>query len=274
MSIGAKVGEFSIYRQNPATGRQRKEAGEIFDLLRRLAKTVPFDDVAFCVPDPPDFVFKIEGRDIGAELTDIDPASFPSGGHRTRRDFNKWEADVPNDGQPHVFTEWANYTLGESLGAFRDGLEKKRLGAQGWQTRFRERWLLMRIGDGGPFAELLGGEQEITPGMEEEVANRFAKATHALYTICQRAQPFDRVLVFYTTGIKNVWCNLLTFSAGSENRYNLPVPCEEILKRGAVASDDFLTWKWRRESIRTITPIPLNKLHEYFKAQKRTDDIC
>ena len=128
----------------------------------------------------------------------------------------------------------------------------------------------MRVADGSPFGELLGGKHEATPGMEEQVANYFAKAIYELNTICKRAQPFGRVLIFHSIGSEYGGCNLLTFSTDAENRYALPEPSAEKLKRGASASADFLTWKHGGETIKRMTNIPLGKLHEHFQAKSHT----
>jgi hypothetical protein len=268
MSAEPNLSQFSIYRVTPPDEKHRQESLAIYHLLWRLDKTTPFDDVAFGT-DPPDFIFKIRGQDIGAELTDIDPTIFAKGGHRARGQFKNWEADIPDDGSENVFP-WGKHTLGETLAAFEHRVKTKQQDAATWKIQCSEKWLLMRVADGSSFGELLGGEHEATPGMEEEVANYFAKAIYELNAICKRAQLFDRVLIFHSIGSEYGGCNLLTFATGAENRHNLPEPSAEILKRGASASADFMVWKHGSETVKRITNIPLGKLHEHFRPKSQT----
>ena len=116
----------------------------------------------------------------------------------------------------------------------------------------------MRIADGSPFGELVAGqqdmEQETEPGMETKSTDYLAKATHGVYTICQKIQPFDYVLLFRGTNLATSICSLLTFPANPANPHQLPVPSDEILKRGESASDSFLDWRTRRTTVITVRP--------------------
>jgi len=76
--------------------------------------------------------------------------------------------------------------------------------------------------------------------MENEVADYFAKVTHAIYSICQEACPFDHVILFRKS---EPYAELLMFSSGHSNPYKLPVPGDEILSRGAKVSDSLLDQK-------------------------------
>jgi hypothetical protein len=273
MSKEPNLSRFSIHRQTPISEKQRQESSDIFHLLWRLDRTIPFDDVVFG-GDPPDFVFKIQGRDIGAELTDIDPKIFASGGNRARGEFKKWEDKVREEksGQEETFP-WGKFTLGETLEAFEHRLKAKQQDAATWKSPCSEKWLLMRVAQGTALGGVLGGgRSEVTPGMEEQSANYFAKAMHDLNAICKKAAPIDRVLMFHSVGIERGGVNLMTFSTGAENRFNLPEPSQDVLKRGASASSEYLSWTHGSETIRRVTNIPLGKLHEHFPAKSPTKD--
>jgi hypothetical protein len=268
MSAEPNLSRFAIYRGTPPGEKHRQESLAIYHLLCRLDKTTPFDNVVFGT-DPPDFIFKIRGQDIGAELTDIDPTIFAKGGNRARGQFKKWEADIPNDGFENIFS-WAKRTLGETMAAFEHRVKTKQQDAAAWKIQCPEKWLLMRVADGSSFSELLGGEHEATPGMEEEVANYFAKAIYELNAICKRAQPFDRVLIFIplAANMEAVTCSLFPPAQRITTTYRSHR--RKHWKRGASASADFLTWKHGGETVKRVTNIPLGKLHEHFGAKPHT----
>lgn len=263
MSADPNLSRLSIYKRTPPSEKCRQESADVFHLLWRLDKTTPFDDVIFGA-DPPDFIFKIQGRDIGAELTDIDPIIFEKGGNRARGEFKKWEDKVREEktGLEETFP-WGRFTLGESLAAFEQRLKTKQQDAATWKSQCSEKWLLMRVARGTALGGVLGaGRSEVTQGMEEESANYFAKATYELNAICKQARPFDRVLIFHSIGSDYSSCSLLTFSTGAENPYNLPEPSAEKLTRGASASVDLLKWTHGSETIRRVKNIPLGNLRK------------
>jgi hypothetical protein len=258
MNARPDISRFSIYCQPSTEGKRRKEAGDILHLLWRLDEFIKLSDVLFGL-DPPDFVFQYREKQIGAELTDLDPNIFVEGGHLTRGNFNKWQTGIEADAAPHEFGEWGKYSLRESLDAFRIRLNIKRQGAKHWFKNFSERWLLMHVSDGSPFAEILCGERQTALGMEAEAANYFGKATHAIDTICRDIQPFDLVLLFQKTDLATTCCNLLTFPANAANPHKLPVSPDEILKCGAAASDRFLDWKWKGKTIITTRRVKFGR---------------
>jgi hypothetical protein len=134
MSADPNLSRLSIYKGTPPHEKARQESADIFHLLWRLDKTIPFDDVVFG-GDPPDFIFKIEGRDIGAELTDIDPKIFATGGNRARGEFKKWEDKVREEktGLEETFP-WGRFTLGETLEAFEQRLKTKQQDTATWKS--------------------------------------------------------------------------------------------------------------------------------------------
>lgn len=270
MSADPNLSRLSIYKGTPPSEKCRQESTDIFHLLWRLDKTIPFDDVVFG-GDPPDFIFKIQGRDIGAELTDIDPKIFAGGGNRARGEFKKWEDKVREEktGLEETFP-WSSFTLGETLAAFENRLKTKQQDAATWKSQCSEKWLLMRVARGTALGGLLGGKNEVTLGMEEQVANYFAKAMHDLNAICKQAKPIDRVLIFHSVGIEHGGISLMTVSTGVENRYNLPEPSLDILGRGESASSEFLNWTQGTETTRRVKNIPLGKLHEHFRPKSQT----
>jgi hypothetical protein len=257
MNSNPNVSRFSVYRQPSPNEKCRKEAGDILHLLWRLNEFIQLDDVQFG-QNPPDFIFQHQDKQIGVELTDLDPKIFKKGGNRPRGKFNKWQTEIELDATPHEF-DWGKFSLRESLLAFKARLDGKRKPAENWFNNFTERWLLMHIADGSPFGAILGGEHQIKTGMEAEVTDSFAKATHAIYTICQEMQPFDYVLLFQKTDLATTCCNLLTFPANPANPHKLPVSPDEILRRGAVAPDSFLDWKSNRRAIITVRRVKFGR---------------
>ena len=137
----------------------------------------------------------------------------------------------------------------ESLEAFKVQLEGKIKKAQPWFANFTERWLLMHAASGSPFGKILNGEHQTPPGMENELADEFAKVTHAVYAICQEAHPFDHVILFRNSELS---AEMLMFSSGHLNPYKLPVPRDEMLSRGAKVSDSFLD---RKSTLETVIEI-------------------
>jgi len=254
MNSRVDVSRFAIYSQPASDQKRQKEAGEILHLLCRLDQLIRLDDVQFGT-DPPDFVFCCQGKQIGAELTDLNPKVFKAGGNRARGQFNKWRDEISPDSLPHEF-DFGVSTLRESLAAFQKCVSVKRQGSS-WCGNFPEKWLLVRIADGSPFGELIAGAQEkeleTEPGMEAK-ADYVAKATFGIYTICQDIQPFDYVLLFQKTDLATSICNLLAFPANPNNPHQLPAPSHEVLKRGGSATDGFLDC--RRRSMRVVTVGP------------------
>ena len=256
MNPNPDVSRFSIYHCPAHDKKRHKEACGILHLLLRLDQFIQLDDVQFG-GDPPDFIFQHQGKSIGTELTDLDPKCFETGGNRLRGQFNGWQAKIERDALPHKF-DWGGFSLREALAAFQSRLSIKRGKASHWCHRFPERWLLMRIADGSPFGDLVASQQDMKlepePGMESEFADYFAKAMHGIYTICQDIRPFDYVLLFRETDLATSICNLLTFPANPRNPHQLPVPSDEILKRGESASVSFLDWRKRSTTVITVLP--------------------
>jgi hypothetical protein len=254
MSTNQDVSRFSIYQQRAPDKKHHEEACAILHLLWRLDSFMKLDDVQVG-QDPPDFVFHYQGREIGVELTDLNPKTFGTGGHRLRGEFDKWQKQIEPDSLPHEH-EWGSFSLRESLAAFQGALNSKRKDANRWCDGFPERWLLMRIAAGSPFREIIAGEHdmkvEAEPGMEDDFADFRAKAIHSIYSICQDIRPFDYVLLFRKTNLASSVCNLVTFPANPANPHLLPGPSDETLKRGASVSDCFLDRKPQRTTIITV----------------------
>jgi len=235
MNKESEVFDFAIFRKPRSDEKLRKEAEDLFVLLRHLHAFVKFDDVRFGKPpDEPDFVLEYRDKDIGAELTGLIPKPFDKRGFVQRGQFKSWKAEFePNESRQEF--DWGTYSLSESLAAFKEQLQGKRQKAKRWETSFPERWLLMRVDGGSPFAEVVGGIRHDAPGRENEVADYIAKAVYGLHSCCQEINPFDYVILF------TVEC-FLAFSANRINQHKFPRLRDEIAKRGEQASDGFLDW--------------------------------
>jgi len=225
------ISQFSIYRNSSPDQKRQTEALDLMPFLLRVGAFIKFTDVQFG-EDPPDFVFHHQDGTIGVELTDLNPKIFEKNGHLRRADFKSFNEKIGQKNSAHEAFNWGKYSLRESLDAFSVRLKDKRSKAKSWFANFPERCLLMHVASGSPFGEILGGTQEITPGLENEVADYFAKVTHAVHTICQEASPFDFVILFRESENTS---NMLTFSPSRLNPYKLPMPQDEILNRGAKA---------------------------------------
>jgi|ERR1017187_410721 hypothetical protein len=238
------VSRFSIYRNPPPAPKRQverrgAESRDLRPLLLRLDEFIKFTDVTFG-QEPPDFVFHHPGGTIGVELTDLNPKVFEKGGHQRRAKYKSFEAGVAQTSPAHATFDWGTGSMRESLEAFKAQLERKIKKAQPWFANFNERWLLMHAASGSPFGKILNGEHETPPGMENELAGYLAKVTHAIYSICQEARPFDHVILFRKS---EHYAEMLMFSSGYLNPYKLPVPRDEILSRGAKVSDSVLDQK-------------------------------
>lgn len=235
------LSRFSIYRNPPKQPKREEESHELMPFLLRLEQYIKLDDVE-SGPDPPDFVFRHEGNDIGVELTDLLPKECGPGGFARRADFKPWMKEVKRNPLPRHEFDWGQFTLRQSLTAFASQLDSKSRKTKRWAHNYSERWLLMHVGPGGPFAELVANKRLDEPGHESQVADFLAKSTHALFTVCQRPHPFDYIILFSGTV-------LLAFSSTPPNPYRLPVPTPETLARGATLSDTFLDWGGKSRGI-------------------------
>jgi hypothetical protein len=245
MNATPDISRFSIYRNPLPVPKRQAESRDLMPLLLRLDELIKFADVTFG-QDPPDFVFHHQSGRIGVELTDLNPKVFEEGGHQERAGFKSFEAGVAQTSPAQAEFPWSKVSMRESLEALKAQLEAKRKKAQPWFANFNERWILMHAASGSPFGKILNGKHEITPGMENEVDDELAKMTHAVYSICQEAHPFNHIILFRKS---EHYAEMLMFSAGHLNPYKLPVPRGEILSRGAKVSDSFLDWKSTVETV-------------------------
>jgi hypothetical protein len=237
---------FSIFREEQLNPKREAERYNLMHLLLRLDEFIKFSDVTFG-QDPPDFVFHHQNGAIGVELTDLNPKVFEEGGHQERAKFKSFEAEVAQTHPAQAAFHWGKFSLRDSLEALKAQLESKRKKAQPWFAKFAERWLLFHVPSGCPLLAIFTGKHhKATPGMGNEADDYFAKVTHAVYSICQEAQPFDQIILFRES---DRFAEMVMFSSGNLNPHKLPVPRDEILRRGAQVSDSFLDWK---SSPRTI----------------------
>lgn len=235
------VARFKIYRDVCSDKKRRREAEDLQALLWHLEDFVELDEVTFGEPpDEPDFIFVIRGKQIGVELTVLNPKIFKTGGYVQKGKFKKWKAETKPTIAPQKF-HWGSYTLRESLSALRVQVDGKCDKAKR-QSGFPERWLLLHVAKGSPFSQILGGKHQTVPGKENEVADFVAKSMHGAYSVCKESRPFDYVIFFMQD-------DFLAFPTNSGNPRKLPVPSEETLKRGAEASDRFLDWQKDSSSV-------------------------
>lgn len=236
------MARFKIYREEllkqhnqKEIEKRRKEAATIQDLLWHLEFYTKLDEVDFGEPPTePDFIFTLQGKQIGVELTALDPKVFIPPGYKQQAGFKKWQKETNPTVTPEKFL-WGSYSLRESLIALKTQIDAKREKIKR-QKSFSERWLLLHLANGSSLTQIFGGKYQTVPGREKQMADFVAKATSEVYAICKEAKPFDYVLFFDQDGF-------LTFPTGSSNPYKLPVPSSEVLELGAKASDEFLDWQ-------------------------------
>jgi hypothetical protein len=250
------VARFKIYRDEEAFEKQgakeinkrKREAEVLQDFLWQLEYFTKLDDVDFGrPPSEPDFVFHLPGKQIGAELTVLDPKIFAVGGYKERGEFRKWQMATKSTPAPTKFS-WGCYSLRESLAVLNVQIDEK-CKKVARQRNFSERWLLLHVANGSPFSQILDGEYHTVPGREKEVNDFVAKSMHEVYLVCKKAKPFSHVMFFMQDG-------LLAFPTRAANLYKLPIPSEDILRRGRVASEKFLDWREENYSATKTTEAP------------------
>src|ERR1700691_6041168 len=130
---------FTVYREPSPNAKCRKEAEDLVDLLLHLDGFMDFNDVRFGQPPhEPDFILHHQGKQIGAELTDLDPKIFEKHGFLQKGKFKVWDAETQPTDTPQRFS-WGNYSLRESLAAFKAQLNGKQKKAANWFSNFPER---------------------------------------------------------------------------------------------------------------------------------------
>ncbi len=229
------VSRFSIYRKMSLDPKMRDEAMAISPFLDKLQKSVRVEDVAHEVPDPPDFIIKMQGGTIGVELTKSNPKPTEKGGYQKIGLFKKWKQDTDKNPLPRQEFDWGEFTLRESLAAFQLEVERKSQRAKSYSSRFDEIWLVFQAEGGSPHGGLADGKFTPKPGYKNSILDFAGKHLYEMCRICKSALPFNCVILFCGPAI------LALPARGSA--YKLPWPDEDLLQRGAKASDDFLDWK-------------------------------
>lgn len=231
----------SIYRHLSVETQRREEAMALMPFLLSLEQFITLEDVEYA-QDPPDFVFCHAGSRIGVELTDLVPKVFGSKAYALKAKFKPWEALTKENPELRHEFEWGEFTLRESLAAFANQFDGKIQKAKKWKETFRENWLLLHVGSGSPFGQVVATKRKDTAGRTAVMDDYIAKSTHALFSICQRPHPFQQVILFSGTVF-------LAFPAHGGNPHSFPVPSTDVLAHGAAASDSFLDWRFSPKSI-------------------------
>lgn len=230
----------SVYHKPSSDLKRAQEAEEIIPFVLGLQNYLLLDDVEFAA-DPPDFIFSISGKQIGVELTDLDPKIFVKGGYLRRGEFKLWEKEAKDNPQPYHEFSWGNFSDREALAAFNRQFDEKCEKVKKWKENFPEKWLVAHVAGGSPFGEILPAREKITPGKEDACADHKAKLIYSLFSICQKPHPFDYVILFCGQ-------NLFPFPANGKNPHKLPFAKPEVLDRGAKVSDEFLDWSGELKS--------------------------
>jgi hypothetical protein len=244
------ISRFSICREPSNDEKRRSEAVDIMLLLLRLDGLIELNDVKFG-QDPPDFIFHCNQKQIGVELTKLNPKIFESGGYSKRAKFKLFKAEIEKISSGEETFPWGTFTFRESLDALNKHLLEKQKKADPWHHLFPERWLLMHTASGSPFCEIVASRQNMqidtAPGTEEALSDYLAQITYGISQRCIGKKPFDYIILFFRE-------NFLAFPTSASNPYHLPIPSDEILQRGASVPDSFLDRKRRNETtIRTQT---------------------
>jgi hypothetical protein len=232
--------QFSIYRYLSSDPKRAEEANTLMPLLSSLAQFIKLEDVEYG-QDPPDFVFRPACNRIGVELTDLVPKVFRSGGFARKADFKPWQLSAKKTPKPRHEFEWGGSSLRESLAAFENQFDGKIQKVKKWRETFSENWLLLHVGNGSPFGELVATRRNGAARRTVKMDDFVAKTTHSIFSICQRPHPFQQVILF--SGMV-----FLAFPANGRSPCPFPVPSPDVLARGAAASDSFLDWRCTRQS--------------------------
>jgi hypothetical protein len=235
------ISHFSIYREMSLNPKMRDEAMAISPFFLGFPNSILIDDVIYQEPDPPDFMVKAMGKMIGLELTRSNPKRFGRRGFTKFSEFKKWELEKKEKPLPRHQFEWGTFTLRDSLAAFQDEVERKAERAKSYCDRFDETWLIVQAEKGSPHGGLAEGKYNPNPGREEEVLNFNGKHLFGLSKICEKALPFNYVLLF--CGLE-----ILALPVG-KSAFNFPKPNEDLLRRGEKASDEYLDWSRTLSSV-------------------------
>jgi hypothetical protein len=106
--------------------------------------------------------------------------------------------------------------------------------ANSWPS-FDEKWLLLHLGEGGPFGDLVATSQHPVSGAEKQLRDHTEKVLFEICSILAVSHPFDYVLIF-------VGCQVIAFPSNGRNRYKLPMPRWDLVARGARVEDSHLDW--------------------------------
>ncbi len=178
---------------------------------------------------------------FGFRNTLLNPKKFIEHGHLRRAEYKSFEAELDKTSFAEESFSWDTVSARESIEAFKRQLETKREKARPWASRYSDCWLLIHATPGNPFAIILNSElKEVTPATEFALSAHVAKLTHTIHSICQNIEPFSHVILFRQT---DCFADFLAFSPVNSNPYNLPMPKEEILIRGAKIPDEILDLK-------------------------------
>ena len=127
-----EVSHFTVFRQPPNDEKRRKEAQDLYVFLRHVHQFMKFDNVRFGQPPhEPDFVFDYRHKNIGADLTVLNPKVFHTRGYVQRGKFKDYRAKSEPHANRHEFN-WGKYSLRDSLAAFKAQLDCKRQKANHW----------------------------------------------------------------------------------------------------------------------------------------------
>ena len=222
--------------------KMRGEAEALCPFLIGIQSYISIEDVSYVTPDPPDFRLKAMGKTVGLELTRSNPKRFGKRGNAKLSEFKKWELEKRANPKPRHEFEWGTFTLGDSIAAFKNEVERKTERAKFYSAGFDETWLVFQAEKGSPHSGLAEGTYGAYPGQEERVLDFFGKHLFEVVKICMNARPFKYILLFCGTKFLAI--------PVSDSAFAFPKPDEALLQRGKKVSDEYLSWS---RTLRSVT---------------------
>lgn len=215
--------------------------------LLRLDQTVYLTDVRYGpysrepgAVNAPDFEFQLSRSKIGVELTALNPSQLleqgQSTGNKAFARFKDWNENVraANEGL-HEFS-WGVFSARESIQSleyqFRDKVRK----AGPWKSNYDQRWLLMDISSGGPFAPLVVSNARQRWEGDASLLDYHDKVLSEVASVLCEPSPFEHAFLF--SG-----CDFLMFSGHQRSPLVLRGPNPHWIARGAELPDEILNRK-------------------------------
>lgn len=213
----------------PTTTRQQSERLQVAGFVQAFADKLGIKDIAFCKPDPPDFLITLDdGMRIGIEVKRLRFSLRPFSA-----DISAFKAACMRRKESAPFYNWPSTTYGAILSHLRAQLEKAAEAASTARNNHSvdQLWLFFCAPPGNPVAWILEALSCYNASNPASVNDGFCRFIYEAKIICEGTFGFDAVLL---NG------GLFTFAARNGSGYpHLSIP-DPILARGRTVDAAFL----------------------------------